>query len=56
MAFYSKKEYTDKLRHFVINTVITDLEENGLTVINGIVAGVSGSLMGPTTVSNYAEV
>ena len=32
------------------------MEENGLPVINGIVAVVSGSLMGPTTVGNYAAV
>ena len=56
MAFYSQKEYADKLRHYVINTVIPGLEENGLPVINGIVAGVAGSLMGPTTVGNYSAV
>ena len=54
--FIVKKEHADNLRHYVINTVIPDLEENGLPVINGIVAGVSGSLMEPTTVGNYAAV
>ena len=36
--------------------MIPDLEENGLPVINGIVAGVTGSLMGTKTVGKYAEV
>ena len=51
-----EKVHADKLRHYIINTVIPDLEENGLPVINGIVSGVAGSLMGTTTVGNYAEV
>ena len=54
--FIVEKVHADKLRHYIINTVIPDLEENGLPVINGIVAGVAGSLMGTTTVGNYAEV
>ena len=54
--FIVKKAHADKLRHYVLNTVIPDLENNGLPIINGIVAGVAGSLMGTTTVGNYAEV
>ena len=54
--FVVDKTHADKIRHYILHTVIPDLEENGLPVINGIVAGVAGSLMGTTTVGNYAEV
>ena len=51
-----KKEHSDRLRHYIINTVIPQLEANGLPGINVIIAGVAGSLMGTTTIGNYAEV
>ena len=54
--FIVEKVHAAKLRHYLINTVIPELEENGLPVINGIVAGVAGSLMGTTTVGNYATI
>ena len=54
--FIVEKAHADKLRNYIIHTVIPDLEENGLPVINGIVTGVACSLMRTTTVGNYADV
>ena len=51
-----KKQFSANLRHYLINTVIPQLEEHGLPVINGVVAGVSGSFMGTTMVGKYAAV
>ena len=44
--FIVEKQSSEKLRHYLINTVIPQLEENGLPVINGVIAGVSGSFWG----------
>ena len=54
--FLVQIQHQHTVRQYILQQIIPNLERNGLPSINGIAAGVSGSLLGTTTVGNYAEV
>ena len=49
-------QHQHTVRQYILQHIIPNLERNGLPSINGIAAGVAGSLLGTTTVGNYSEV
>ena len=50
------KEHQDETRHHIVHSILPHLEQNGNMGVNGVSAGIPGSLIGPNTVGNYAEV
>lgn len=50
-----KKQHQEAIRAYLVNTIIPNIENSGKNLLPGIPVGITGSLISPGTVGNYAS-
>ena len=56
MAPVVQKQYQAAIRTYLVNTIIPNIENSGTHLLPGIPVGITGSLISPGTVGNYASM